>query len=93
MEANAAVYVSDDIVRLETKEAPQSGVVPLESVPYNLNDWHPGSDSKVHDIVHPSLYSLMYGKSKYLVPCGPEHRNSVHGQHSTATAAQVGSHD
>lgn len=66
MEANATVYISDGIVSLETKEALQSGVAPLESVPDNLKDWHPGSDGKVLDIVHPSLYPLMYGKSKYL---------------------------
>ena len=64
MEANAAVYISDRVVSLETKLALQSGVAPLEDVPDILKDWHPGSDGKVLDIVHPSLYPLMYGKSK-----------------------------
>lgn len=66
MEANAAVYISDGLVSLDTKMALRSGVMPLESVPDNLKDWHPGSDDKVLDLVHPSLYPLMYGRSKYL---------------------------
>jgi hypothetical protein len=66
MEANAAVYISDGVVSLEIRNALRSGVALLESVPDKPKDWHPGSDGKVLDIVHPSLYPLMYGKSKYL---------------------------
>lgn len=26
-------------------------------------DWHPGSDGKVLDLVHPSLYPIVYGRT------------------------------
>lgn len=29
-------------------------------------DWHPGSDQKVLDLVHPSLFPLVYGRSRIL---------------------------
>ncbi|KAJ2920638.1 hypothetical protein H1R20_g16458, partial [Candolleomyces eurysporus] len=29
-------------------------------------DWHPGSDGKVLDLVHPSMFPLIYGQSKVL---------------------------
>ena len=29
-------------------------------------DWHPGSNGQVLDLVHPSLFPLVYGKSKVL---------------------------
>ena len=34
---------------------------PLESVPDSEKDWHPGSDGKVLDLVHPSLFPVIYG--------------------------------
>lgn len=66
MEATAAAYISDVIVSFETKIALRSAVAPLEDVSDDQKDWHPGSDGKVLDLVHPSLFPLMYGKSKYL---------------------------
>ena len=66
MEATAAAYISHEIVSLETKMALRSAVASLEDVPDDQRDWHPGSDGKVLDLVHPSLFPLMYGKSKYL---------------------------
>jgi hypothetical protein len=69
MEANASAFFSDKCVSLETKMALRSAAAPLEDVPNDKKDWHPGSDGKVLDLVHPSLCPLMYGKSKYL-PAG-----------------------
>jgi hypothetical protein len=65
METNAAAYISDGIVSFETKMALRSAAARLKDVPDNQKDWHPGSDGKVLDLVHPSLFPLMYGKSKY----------------------------
>lgn len=31
-----------------------------------MHDWHPGSDGKVLDLVHPSLYPLVYGRTRIL---------------------------
>jgi hypothetical protein len=66
MEANAAVYISDTAVDHDTKTALRSGVAKLEVASQNNKDWHPGSDEKVLDVVHPSLFPLMYGTSKFL---------------------------
>ncbi|KAL1404890.1 hypothetical protein Q8F55_008501 [Vanrija albida] len=41
-------------------------VRPLENVPNDEVDWHPGSNGLVRDIVHPSLFPLVYGKTRYL---------------------------
>ena len=39
---------------------------PLENVPEDQKDWHPRSDGKVLDLVHPSLYPLVYGQTRLL---------------------------
>jgi hypothetical protein len=36
----------------------------LENVPDVEKDWHPGSDGKVLDLVHPSLYCIVYGQTQ-----------------------------
>ena len=36
---------------------------PLEAVPDSEKDWHPGSDGLVLDLVHPSLYPVVYGRT------------------------------
>jgi Protein of unknown function (DUF4246) len=38
-------------------------VEPLENVPEEAKDWHPGSDDLVLDLVHPSLFCLAYGST------------------------------
>jgi hypothetical protein len=35
----------------------------LEDIPENQKDWHPRSNNQVLDIVHPSLYPLVYGRT------------------------------
>ena len=39
-------------------------VIPLEDVPTAEKDWHPGSNSQVLDLVHPSLFTLVYGRTR-----------------------------
>ena len=45
-------------------------MVPLENVPDKKKDWHPGSDEQVLDLVHPSLFPLVYGQSRILPRSG-----------------------
>lgn len=66
MDANAAVYISDQAITNAIKTALRSGVASLEDVPEHRKDWHPGSGKKVLNLVHPSLFPLMYGRSRYL---------------------------
>lgn len=39
-------------------------VEPLENVPAEANDWHPGSSDIVLDLVHPSLFCLAYASTR-----------------------------
>ena len=40
-----------------------AAVSPLEAVPDAEKDWHPGSNNQVLDLVHPSLYPIIYGRT------------------------------
>ncbi|CAA7268687.1 unnamed protein product [Cyclocybe aegerita] len=66
-----SVYTGD-VIKCDTalnesfKHELQAAVKPLEDVPEREQDWHPGSDDKVLDLVHPSLFPLVYGRSKIL---------------------------
>jgi hypothetical protein len=68
------VYKSDVAVPQQTKLALQQAVRILESVPDHHKDWHPGSNDRVLDLVHPSLFPLIYGRTKVL-PVGSEVTN------------------
>ena len=63
---DADVVKSDSAVSEELRNALIKSVKPLEDVPSNQKDWHPGSDGKVLDLVHPSLFPLVYGVSRIL---------------------------
>ncbi|KAL1847909.1 hypothetical protein Plec18167_004873 [Paecilomyces lecythidis] len=61
---DSGVVKSDSIVTESTRLALKEAVRPLEDVPDK--DYHPGSDEKVLDLVHPSLFPLVYGRSRIL---------------------------
>jgi hypothetical protein len=63
---NGDVVKSDTAVPPELQESLRAAVAPLEDIPDRLKDWHPGSDDIVLDLVHPSLFPLVYGRSKVL---------------------------
>lgn len=68
LDYSACVVKSDKILEEDQELVSQlkKAVSPLEDVPEEEKDWHPGSDNKVLDIVHPSLYPLVYGRSRVL---------------------------
>ncbi|KAF2163027.1 hypothetical protein M409DRAFT_26474 [Zasmidium cellare ATCC 36951] len=66
IDAEAAVYKSDTIIPDAVKDELKAAAAPLEDVPAKDKDWHPGSDDKVLDLVHPSLFPLLYGRSRIL---------------------------
>ena len=66
VEALDGVFKSDTIVPEDLRESLKQGVRPLEEVPNRKKDWHPGSDGQVLDLVHPSIYPLVYGQSKIM---------------------------
>jgi hypothetical protein len=64
---SACVIKSDSLISEDLRQALLDGVKPLEDVPEEKRDWHPGSNGQVLDLVHPSLYPLVYGRS-HVVP-------------------------
>ncbi|KAF7967158.1 hypothetical protein HWV62_35668 [Athelia sp. TMB] len=60
------VVKSDHIVSEELRLALKSAVAPLEQVGAIHQDWHPGSDGMVLDLVHPSLFPVVYGITRIL---------------------------
>ena len=60
------VVKSDSVVPESLKLELQAAVAELEDVPDKRKDWHPGSNGKVLDLVHPSLYPLVYGRTRVL---------------------------
>ena len=60
------VFKSDLIVPEEIRLALVKAVEPLENIPDREKDWHPRSNNQVLDIVHPSLYPLVYGQTRIL---------------------------
>lgn len=68
IKAEAIVFKSDTIIPTQLKEELRAAVLPLEQVPDSEKDWHPNSDEKVLDLVHPSLFPLLYGRSRVLEP-------------------------
>jgi Protein of unknown function (DUF4246) len=64
VDATANVAKSDTLVSKDLRDALKKAVAPLENVPDRYKDWHPGSDNKVLDLVHPSLFQLVYGRSR-----------------------------
>lgn len=65
LDLDAAMIKSDTAVSSELKAALRTAAAPLEDIPDRLKDWRPGSNGKVLDLVHPSLFPLLYGRSKF----------------------------
>ncbi|MEV5910381.1 DUF4246 domain-containing protein [Streptomyces chartreusis] len=53
------VWHSDTLVDDELRSRLREAVQVLERVPAAEQDWHPGSDGQVLDLVHPSLFCLV----------------------------------
>lgn len=68
LDYSACVVKSDKIIGEDQTlvDDLKKAVASLEDVPEDQKDWHPGSDEKVLDLVHPSLYPLVYGRSRVL---------------------------
>ncbi|KAJ3492053.1 hypothetical protein NLG97_g5484 [Lecanicillium saksenae] len=62
-DTSAAVIKSDVAISAELRTELKIAIASLEQIPENEKDWHPGSDGKVLDLVHPSLWPLVYGRT------------------------------
>ncbi|KAG5637121.1 hypothetical protein H0H81_005714 [Sphagnurus paluster] len=63
---NGDVVKSDTAISPLLRDALKAAVAPLENIPPENQDWHPGSDDKVLDLVHPSLFPLIFGRTRTL---------------------------
>ncbi|KAF7293195.1 hypothetical protein HMN09_01197500 [Mycena chlorophos] len=66
-----AIWYSDRLFSNELTDRLKSSVTILENVPDDKKDWHPGSDGQVLDLVHPSLYCIVYGRTQAYIPDQP----------------------
>ncbi|GJE99875.1 DUF4246 domain-containing protein [Phanerochaete sordida] len=57
------IWQSDSLVDGALRAELMKHVAVLEDVPDEAKDWHPGSDGQVLDLVHPSLYCIVYGRT------------------------------
>jgi hypothetical protein len=64
LDASAAVVKSDSLVPASLRDRLRAAFARLQREQAAAPDWHPRSDDKVQDLVHPSLYPLVYGRSR-----------------------------
>lgn len=60
------IVKSDTVIPPSLRNDLKVAVAPLEDVPEVYRDWHPGSSNTVLDLVHPSLFPVIYGRTKIL---------------------------
>ena len=63
LEASASIAKSDTIVSAELHDGLQAAFDRLKADHAASPDWHPNSNSMVQDLVHPSMYPLVYGRT------------------------------
>ncbi|KAJ1671478.1 hypothetical protein GGF38_000776 [Coemansia sp. RSA 25] len=60
------VWCSDSLVDKETTQALKDYATILENVPARDKDFHPNSNDQVLNLIHPSLFPLIYNRSSVL---------------------------
>lgn len=60
---NDGIWQSDRLVSADLKAKLVLAAGALENVPHSDKDWHPNSNEMVLDLVHPSLYPIVYGRT------------------------------
>lgn len=63
---NACVVKNDKLLTDDLIAELKTAVSSFENVPDSEKDWHPGSNNQVLDLVHPSLWPIVYGKTRIL---------------------------
>lgn len=61
-----AIVKSDSAVPKDLQRALKKTSIPLENIPEDQKDYHPDSDEKVIDLIHPSLYPVVFGRTPVL---------------------------
>ncbi|KAM5469176.1 hypothetical protein MauCBS54593_004528 [Microsporum audouinii] len=63
---DSGVIKSDSVIPAYLRESLRAAVARLEDVPETQKDYHPHSDNQVLDLVHPSLFPLVYGRTRII---------------------------
>ncbi|KAK9791446.1 hypothetical protein SCARD494_07629 [Seiridium cardinale] len=66
LDTASRVCKSDTLVDEALRAQLISAAEPLRNVPDTQKDWHPNSNEQVLNLVHPSLYPLVHGKTPVL---------------------------
>ena len=66
LESGSRCVKSDTIISEQLRNELQRAVQPLLKVDERNKDWHPGSENKVLNLIHPSLYPLNYGRTRVM---------------------------
>ncbi|KAH7355962.1 hypothetical protein BKA66DRAFT_574864 [Pyrenochaeta sp. MPI-SDFR-AT-0127] len=64
LDACASVVKSDSLVSADLQDALRRAFDRLKADHQASPDWHPNSNDMVQDLVHPSMYPLVYGRSR-----------------------------
>ncbi|KAG8939526.1 hypothetical protein FRC04_006251 [Tulasnella sp. 424] len=59
------IWESDELVSLDFNSRLKLAAAALENVPDEEKDWHPRSNNQVLDLVHPSLFCAVYGRTQF----------------------------
>ncbi|KAL2862716.1 DUF4246 domain-containing protein [Aspergillus lucknowensis] len=60
------VIKSDIAIPSDLQQALKDAVRPLEDIPPEDKDYHPNSNMQVVDLVHPSLFPVIYGRTRII---------------------------
>ncbi|KAJ7729113.1 hypothetical protein B0H14DRAFT_3518369 [Mycena olivaceomarginata] len=66
-----AIWYSDRLISDDVTERLKIAVSVLENLPDSGRDWHPGSNEQDLDLVHPSLYCIVYDRTHAYDPHKP----------------------
>ncbi|KAK6359800.1 hypothetical protein TWF696_000937 [Orbilia brochopaga] len=66
-----SVWRADGLIEDELRKELIDAVATLENVSEEEKDWHPGSNGQVLDLVHPSLWPVIYNRSVSLIDGQP----------------------
>ncbi|KAI1335695.1 hypothetical protein F5Y15DRAFT_408961 [Xylariaceae sp. FL0016] len=64
LDACASVAKSDTLIPATLRERLRTAFGALKADQASAPDWHPRTDDMVQDLVHPSMYPLVYGRSR-----------------------------
>ncbi|KAK3386423.1 hypothetical protein B0H63DRAFT_467769 [Podospora didyma] len=66
LDATFSIAKSDVIVPTELRDELRNAFARLQKDQASRPDWHPNTNETVQDLVHPSMYPLVYGRSRFI---------------------------